>query len=167
MPFVAVLTLLASMNAPGFPAPLMAGTACASLAAPVAGPIVRGFAPVGSYGGHWGIDFGTPASTPVAAAAGGVVTFAGSVAGMLSVSLDHGGGLKTSYSYLSEIAVSEGVNPWSARDRDWCASRSSTGSHSGVSISVRLPDWAARRRRLKNSLHCPLRAAFCMRSDRS
>ena len=35
--------------------------------APVRGPVVAGFAPVGSYGGHWGIDFGAVPGTPVRA----------------------------------------------------------------------------------------------------
>jgi murein DD-endopeptidase MepM/ murein hydrolase activator NlpD len=36
------------------------------------------------------------------------VTFAGSVAGNRSVTVDHGGGLRTTYSYLGWIAVSAG-----------------------------------------------------------
>ncbi len=38
----------------------------------------------------------------------GVVTFAGPVAGRLSVTVHHGGGVRTSYSYLSTVAVSVG-----------------------------------------------------------
>ena len=72
---------------------------------PVAGPVVRSFAPIGRYGGHWGIDIATEQGSAVRAADGGYVTFAGSVAGMLSVTVAHGGGLRTSYSYLDEIAV--------------------------------------------------------------
>ena len=37
----------------------------------------------------------------------GEVTFAGSVAGRLSVTVAHGGGLRTSYSYLSEVLTAE------------------------------------------------------------
>ncbi|NND03018.1 MAG: M23 family metallopeptidase [Acidimicrobiia bacterium] len=83
-------------------------TPCAALTPPVVGEIVQEFAPIGSYAGHWGIDFGVDVGTPALAAAAGHVTFAGSVAGMLSVTIDHGGGLKTSYSYLSNIKVSAG-----------------------------------------------------------
>ncbi len=82
--------------------------ACPHLDLPASGPIVRDFAPVGSYAGHWGIDIAAPVETPVAAAELGVVTFAGEVAGVLSVTVSHGGGLRTSYSYLSEIAVAHG-----------------------------------------------------------
>ncbi|MCP3974843.1 MAG: M23 family metallopeptidase [bacterium] len=63
---------------------------------------------MGSYGGHWGIDYDVALGTPVGAAGAGTVTFVGSVAGMLAVTLDHGGGLKTSYSYLSSVDVGVG-----------------------------------------------------------
>jgi murein DD-endopeptidase MepM/ murein hydrolase activator NlpD len=75
---------------------------------PVSGPVVRPFAPQGEYGGHWGIDLAVPEGTPVGAAGGGEVTFAGPVAGRLSVTVHHGGGVRTSYSYLSAIAVHPG-----------------------------------------------------------
>ena len=75
------------------------------LGRPVSGDVVRPFAPVGRYGGHWGVDLAAPIGTPVRASAGGTVTFAGSVAGVRSVTVHHGGGLRTSYSYLSAIDV--------------------------------------------------------------
>ena len=81
---------------------------CPHLDVPTPGPIVREFAPVGNYAGHWGIDIATPVGSPVEAAEGGTVTFAGEVAGVLSVTVHHGGGLRTSYSYLSETAVVRG-----------------------------------------------------------
>ncbi len=81
---------------------------CPHLDLPVSGPIVREFAPIGNYAGHWGIDIAAPAGTFVAAAEQGEVTFAGEVAGVLSVTVHHGGGLRTSYSYLSEILVERG-----------------------------------------------------------
>jgi murein DD-endopeptidase MepM/ murein hydrolase activator NlpD len=84
------------------------GRSCPGLASPVDAEIVRPFAPVGRFGGHWGVDFGTTLGTPVGAADAGTVTFAGDVAGVLSVTVDHGGGLRTSYSYLSEISVGRG-----------------------------------------------------------
>jgi murein DD-endopeptidase MepM/ murein hydrolase activator NlpD len=76
---------------------------CVGLAAPVDGPVVAGFAPIGRWAGHWGVDFGADPGTPVRAAGAGVVSFDGTVAGNRTVTIDHGGGLKTSYSYL-EIA---------------------------------------------------------------
>ena len=70
--------------------------------------MVAPYAPVGEYAGHWGLDFGVPAGSPVGAAAPGVVTFAGRVGGRASVTIDHGGDLRTSYSYLASIGVRRG-----------------------------------------------------------
>ena len=78
---------------------------CTTLMPPIDGAIVRPYAPVGLYGGHWGIDFGANPGTVVWSAGPGTVTFAGSVAGRLSVTVSHGGGLRTSYSYLDAIGV--------------------------------------------------------------
>ena len=77
---------------------------------PVVGPVVRGFDPPNSpYGsGHRGIDIGAPVGTPVHAPAPGVVTFAGSVAGRLYVTIDHGGGLLSTASFLSALMVRKG-----------------------------------------------------------
>jgi murein DD-endopeptidase MepM/ murein hydrolase activator NlpD len=77
---------------------------------PVVGPVVRGFDPPASpYGsGHRGIDIGAPDGTPVAAPAPGVVTFAGNVAGRLYVTIDHGGGLLSTASFLSNVSVRKG-----------------------------------------------------------
>lgn len=72
------------------------------------GQVVRSFAPVGQYAGHWGVDYAMDFGSEVTAIAGGVVTFAGSVAGVKSVTIDHGGGVRTSYSYLGSILVSIG-----------------------------------------------------------
>lgn len=78
------------------------------LLAPVSGPTVSSFAPVGLYVGHWGVDLGTSAGTVVRAPLSGTVTFAGSVAGMRSVTIQDGD-LKVSVSYLSEMEVARGV----------------------------------------------------------
>ena len=79
------------------------------LAPPVDGPIASRFdPPVRKWGsGHRGIDFAVPAGTAVRAAAAGAVTFAGSVAGTLAVTIDHGP-FRTTYSALSSVEVSEG-----------------------------------------------------------
>ncbi len=85
------------------------GAPCGFLVMPVQGPIVRDFAPVGRFAGHWGVDIAVAEGTVVGAPGPGVITFAGSVAGRLSVTVDHGGGIKTSVSYLGSIAVTYGV----------------------------------------------------------
>jgi len=79
------------------------------LQAPVAGRVVGPYAPTGAYSGHWGLDLAAGFGTPVRAGGEGVVTFAGSVAGMLSVTIDHGGGLRSSVSFLSVVLVEVGA----------------------------------------------------------
>lgn len=77
---------------------------------PVVGPVVRGFdPPEDPYGsGHRGIDIVAPLGTPILAPEAAVVAFAGSVGGELFLTLDHGGGLRSSYSWLSARLVREG-----------------------------------------------------------
>jgi len=70
--------------------------------------IVRSFAPVGQYAGHWGLDIVAPEGSDVEALGDGTVAFAGSVAGRLSVTVNHGGSVRTSYSYLAGISVRVG-----------------------------------------------------------
>jgi murein DD-endopeptidase MepM/ murein hydrolase activator NlpD len=76
---------------------------------PVSGPILRPFDPPGSpFGaGHRGIDIGARAGTTVVAADAGTVTFAGTVAGHLFVTLAHSADLVSTYSWLSGILVHE------------------------------------------------------------
>lgn len=77
---------------------------------PVDGPVIRGFDPPDSpFGsGHRGIDIAVTVGTPVRAAAGGIVTFAGPVGGRLFVTVDHGGGLESTYSFLDAVSVRKG-----------------------------------------------------------
>jgi hypothetical protein len=104
-----------------FSLPLVAALACAALFPPsaaadggfdwpVTGPVIRGFvAPDSPFGaGHRGIDIAVPLGTEVLAPAPGVVAFAGWVAGSLFVSIDHEGGVRTTYSWLSAILVAGG-----------------------------------------------------------
>jgi murein DD-endopeptidase MepM/ murein hydrolase activator NlpD len=79
-------------------------------AVPLYGTIVRPYdAPDDPYApGHRGVDVAAPLGSPVRASADGVVSFAGSVAGNLTVTVDHTGGLKTSYSYLGTARVRKG-----------------------------------------------------------
>ncbi len=77
---------------------------------PVPGGVVRPFQePLAVYAaGHRGVDFSAPAGSAVRAANAGVVSFAGSVAGSLHVVVAHGGGIRTSYSFLQRVDVHVG-----------------------------------------------------------
>lgn len=74
---------------------------------PVMGPVIRGFDPPTSpFGaGHRGIDIAVPFGTSILAPEAGTVSFAGRVGGELFVTIDHGGGLSSTYSWLSSAAV--------------------------------------------------------------
>jgi murein DD-endopeptidase MepM/ murein hydrolase activator NlpD len=77
---------------------------------PVSGPVIRGFDPPDSpYGaGHRGIDIAVAVGTPILAPEAGSVSFAGRVGGELFVTIDHGGGLSSTYSWISAAAVRKG-----------------------------------------------------------
>lgn len=77
---------------------------------PINGPITRHFEPPPTpyAAGHRGVDFGAPIGTRVVAAADGTVSFAGQVGGSLFVSIDHSGGLRTTYSFLAGVLVKKG-----------------------------------------------------------
>lgn len=85
-----------------------AGSARAVL--PVEGPIVRPFdPPTERYGaGHRGVDIAAAPGTPVVAALPGTVTFSGAVARRGWVTVDHGGGLDTTYGTLDPRGVTAG-----------------------------------------------------------
>ena len=74
---------------------------------PVVGPIIRDYDPPNSpYGsGHRGIDIAAPFGSPILAPAPAIVKFAGKVGGQMFVTLDHGGGIETTYSWVSAILV--------------------------------------------------------------
>ncbi len=78
---------------------------------PVDAPVSDPFrAPEKPYGpGNRGIEYDTEPGDVVRAAASGTVKFAGPVAGELHVTVDHGGGLLSSYSYLERISVRVGA----------------------------------------------------------
>jgi murein DD-endopeptidase MepM/ murein hydrolase activator NlpD len=102
-----LLALLAVVAASAAPS---ASSAPIDLVQPLSGPISRHFEPPPTpYApGHRGIDFRAPVGTAVVAAAAGTVSFAGQVGGSLFVSIDHPGGLKTTYSFLSAVLVKKG-----------------------------------------------------------
>lgn len=76
---------------------------------PVDGPVVAAFDPPDiPYGpGHRGVDLGADAGERVVAALDGTIAFAGPVAGVGWVTVDHGGGLATTYGDVM-AAVAEG-----------------------------------------------------------
>jgi murein DD-endopeptidase MepM/ murein hydrolase activator NlpD len=87
-----------------------AAPAFGTYAWPVQGPVIRPFEePSGPYGpGHRGIDIAAPFGTVFVAAQDGVVAFAGWVAGSLFLSIDHPDGVRTTYSWLSNVLVRAG-----------------------------------------------------------
>jgi murein DD-endopeptidase MepM/ murein hydrolase activator NlpD len=101
---LALLGVAAVCAAPG------ASGAAIDLIQPIPGPISRHFEPPPTpySAGHRGIDFRAPVGTAVVAAAAGTVSFAGQIGGSLFVSIDHPGGLKTTYSFLSAVLVKKG-----------------------------------------------------------
>lgn len=83
----------------------------ATHAVPLHGELLRPYdAPEDPYApGHRGIDVVAPAGALVRASAAGAVSFAGSVAGNRTVTVDHGAGLVSSYSYLGSALVTKGA----------------------------------------------------------
>ncbi len=84
-----------------------AAVVCWAWSPPVPGPIIAGYSVVGEYQGHFGVDYLASFGSPVRAPIVGVVSFAGSVAGMRTVTI-RSGDIRFSLSYLSVIMVEEG-----------------------------------------------------------
>jgi murein DD-endopeptidase MepM/ murein hydrolase activator NlpD len=101
--FVALVAALVLVPPP----PPAAGT---TYAPPVDAPVVDGFRlPDGPYGaGNRGLEYATSPGDPVHAIADGLVVFAGPVAGSNAVTVLHPDGLRSSYSYLSEVSADVG-----------------------------------------------------------
>lgn len=99
------------MLGPG-PSPGLGSAAAPDFDRPLRGPVLRHFeAPASPFGaGHRGIDLGAEPGTVVRASATGIVSFAGPVGGALFVSIDHPGGLRTTYSFLSSVQVRRGAS---------------------------------------------------------
>jgi hypothetical protein len=81
------------------------------LVPPVDGPIVARFqAPGTDWGpGHRGIDYFAAPASPVRAAGAGRVVFSGLVAGVNAVSVEHAGGMTTTYTDLADVLVEKGA----------------------------------------------------------
>jgi murein DD-endopeptidase MepM/ murein hydrolase activator NlpD len=79
--------------------------------APIDAPVIDPFRPPSNpYGpGNRGIEYATVPGTPVVAAADGIVSFAGQVAGSLYVTVQHPDGVRITASFLATIAVAAGA----------------------------------------------------------
>ncbi len=97
---------------PGASMPAVAAGALAAQgwAWPVVGPVIQDFdPPEDPYGaGHRGIDIAASVGTPILAPEAGTVSFAGKVGGQLFITLDHGGGLQSTCSWVSAALVRKG-----------------------------------------------------------
>ena len=124
-----------------WPAPRALAYAAPLLAPPADGTISRYFqAPQTEWGaGHRGIDYAVAPGSQVRAAAPGIVAFAGPVAGVLAVTIDHTDGLETTYSQLSEIDVSRGEGVDEGRFIG-TAGTSHPAQASGLHFGVKLDD---------------------------
>ena len=95
------ITALTAVLLTLFGLPAQADPPSARFGWPMAPPhsVVRGYQPPDTpYGpGHRGVDLAADAGTPVLAADAGVVVYAGLVAGIPVISVDHDGGLRTTY----------------------------------------------------------------------
>ncbi len=77
---------------------------------PVDAPVVDPFRPPATrFGaGNRGLEYGVPAGSPVVAVDNGVVVFVGLVGAQRYVVIDHGGGLRSSYAFVTSSHVVRG-----------------------------------------------------------
>jgi murein DD-endopeptidase MepM/ murein hydrolase activator NlpD len=154
------------------------------LVQPVPGPVISNYGlrmhPILGYARmHRGLDFRASYGSPIVAVANGIVTRAGWAGGYGNqVRLNHAGGLSTSYSHMSRIAVSPGSRVRQGQVIGYIGSTGlATGPHlhfetyrNGVTINPRAvrftgraalsgSDLAAFRTRLRGLLGTPVGAA--------
>src|SRR5262245_47346792 len=93
-----------------FALPAAAALAAGTWTWAVTGGVIREFDPADPPAGcgHRGVDIAAAPGTTVLAAADGSVTFAGPVGGRLFLTIDHGGGLESTYSFLEALLVRRG-----------------------------------------------------------
>ena len=89
---------------------LVPGRAVAQMVEPVDAEVVDGFRPPAHIGGpgNRGWEYATAPGSAAIAVAPGVVVFAGRIGDAQYVSIDHGAGLRTTYSLLISIDVAAG-----------------------------------------------------------
>ena len=107
---VAAVGLLAAALVPAPIGVAQEGPRPVSYAAPMLTEVVDPFRPPGHIGasGNRGLEYGDTENEIVAAAADGHVLFAGPVAGRRAITISHADGIRTTYTGLFEIWVSEG-----------------------------------------------------------
>jgi murein DD-endopeptidase MepM/ murein hydrolase activator NlpD len=122
------------------------GRATGSLGHPAQGfPVTSEFGPrsspcSGCSSNHRGIDIGTPEGTPVSAADGGQVVYAGWAEGYgNTVIIDHGGGKQTRYAHLSAMTVTAGTSVSQGQE---IASSGSTGVGTGPHLHFEVREGA-------------------------
>ncbi|MEO5842329.1 MAG: M23 family metallopeptidase [Acidimicrobiales bacterium] len=105
--FVPVAIVAAAiLGLAGGPAAAQASRFVPPVDAPISDPYRPPTTPYGP--GNRGIEYSTTPGTAVRASSSGVVAFAGVIAFERYVSIDHEGGIRTTYSYLATIDVTTG-----------------------------------------------------------
>jgi murein DD-endopeptidase MepM/ murein hydrolase activator NlpD len=79
---------------------------CLGLGLTQGSEVVRPFGPTGRWTGHFGVDLAADGGSRVRAVGDGFVSFVGRINGRLSVTVLHGGAVRSSYSYLGSASVS-------------------------------------------------------------
>jgi murein DD-endopeptidase MepM/ murein hydrolase activator NlpD len=104
------LALSSAMSAPRHDVAAAGSVGPANWTWPVLGPVINAYDPPDTpFGaGHRGIDIAVPFGTTILAPEAATVSFAGKVGGYLFVTLDHGAGLESTYSWVSAIFVHKG-----------------------------------------------------------
>ena len=132
---IALPMSIASLPVASLPAAPGGNLSCVGLDPPSDGMITNRFEPGPGYEGHWGIDYADDTDGYARAAARGRVAFVGEVVGNLVVTVDHGGGLLTSYSYLGGTTMARGQRV----DRGTVVGLVGPGSlHDGLHFSARI-----------------------------
>ena len=154
-PVLAAVVLVASVVASGVaaahPAPPVAGAASPAVSARPAArygwplvpphPVVRAFQPPASaYGAsHRGVDLASAGGAEVYAAGDGTVVYAGQLAGRGVVSIEHEGGLRTTYEPI-DPAVAAGAHVTRGQ-----VVGNLRGGHPGCPVGLVCLHWGARR----------------------